>query len=96
MDRGGFLFGPELAHAERALPVLAIATRGARADLHHPTVATDQLVGVARPRREAVLHAEALLEEIGVRVGLHDAPADPCARARAPRRRATPSSDRRR
>ena len=67
--------GPELAHAERALPVLAVAARRARADLHQAAVATEQLVGVVRPRREAVLDAEALLEEIGVRVGLDDAPA---------------------
>ena len=97
--RGGSraaLVGPELAHAERRLPVRAVAARGARADLHEPPAAAEQLVGVVRPGREAVLDAEPLREQIGVRVGLHDAPAVR-ARARERRRRpATRSSDRRR
>ena len=66
------LVGPELPDAERRLPVRAVVAGGARADLDEPAAAAEELVRVERPGREAVPDPESLLEQVGVRVDLHD------------------------
>jgi osmoprotectant transport system ATP-binding protein len=68
------LFGPELPDTERPFPMSTVVPRGARTDLHEPAVARQELVGMERPRGVAVLHAQTFLEQIGMGVGLDDAP----------------------
>ena len=63
---------PELADIEARLPVLAREPGRPRADLHEPALATDQVVGVIRPGREADRDPEAIRQQVSVRVGLHD------------------------
>ena len=73
------LVGPELAHAQRRLPVLLRPRRRAHAHLHQPSAPPQQLVRVIRPGGEAEAHAQTLGQKVGVRVDVNNRPplADP-------------------